>query len=261
MDKQLNQDTSLSLPDILNKADKIAKTASRHGHSLSGGGFYATKFSEIQTEAVLCFKKLSSLLNKFEDQTIKSALSNIGSKLDDFFNPKAKSKIRNENKKHILFLFKTVIEPATTHVSTFVPTDDLFPLEIIRDTRGYIERIAEQACGSYDQGWYDAAAVMCRRLLETLIIETYEAHKLEHKIKNAADGSYFYLGNLIISILGETAWTIGRNARKALPQLKDVGDQSAHSRRYLARKAGIDKLRREFRIVIEELLHLSNLKK
>ncbi|MDZ7341543.1 MAG: DUF4145 domain-containing protein, partial [candidate division KSB1 bacterium] len=117
-----------------------------------------------------------------------------------------------------------------------------------------------QACGSYDYGWYDAASVMCRRLIETLIIETFEAHKLEQKIKNN-DGTYFYLGGLIQALLNESTLSVGRNAKNALPKLKNIGDLSAHNRRYLARKKDLDDLKRELRIVIEELVHLSKLKK
>ena len=47
---------------------------------------------------------------------------------------------------------------------------------IFNNTRGYIERVVNQINGSYEKGWYDCCAVMTRRLLETLIIETYEAY-------------------------------------------------------------------------------------
>ncbi len=249
-----------SLPDILIGAEDIAKKAQRNGHPLSGGSFYATKFSEAQAEAVLSYRKLSAKLASFDDVLIKNALKEIESSLSSFFSPKGKSPQRGELRKRVVYLYKTVIDPATTAVPTHAPSDDFFPLEIVRDTRGYIERVAEQACGSYDQGWYDAAAVMARRLLETLIIETFEAHKIDNKIKNP-DGTFYYLSGLISTLLNETSWNISRNARKALPQLKDLGDQSAHNRRYLARKNDLDNIKRELRVTIEELVHVSKLKK
>jgi hypothetical protein len=37
------------------------------------------------------------------------------------------------------------------------------PITLVRGTRGYIERIANQVNGAYENGWYDACAVMIRR--------------------------------------------------------------------------------------------------
>jgi len=53
-------------------------------------------------------------------------------------------------------------------------SDSVLPRELFDGTRGYIEKVVSQINGSYDHGWYDCCAVMCRRLAETLIIEGYE---------------------------------------------------------------------------------------
>lgn len=246
--------------EILSDAEKITKTATRHNHPLSGSGFYASKFSELHAEAILAFEKLNLQLQKFDDKKIKESLSKIKTNLDAYFSSKTKNKERTILKKEINFLFRTVINPAITTAPTHTPTDDLFPLELVRKTRGYIERVAEQACGSYDQGWYDASAVMVRRLLEILIIESFESHGLSTKIKNP-DDSFFYLQDLVTETLKETSWTIGRNVRKALPNLKDIGNQSAHGRRYIARKTDLDNVKRDLRLTIEELINLSGLRK
>lgn len=66
---------------------------------------------------------------------------------------------------------------------------------LTRDTRGYIVAIAQQINGAYEKGWSDACAVMVRRLIETLIIETFEKHGVAHKIKGAG-GDYFFLKRL-----------------------------------------------------------------
>jgi hypothetical protein len=249
-----------SILDILTDSEKIVKTANRNSHPLSGSGFYAAKFSELHAESVVAFKKLSLQLQNFEDKTIKDALTKIKSDLDIYFNPKTKTKDRGEAKKEISFLFQTVIDPATTTSPTHTPTDDLFPLELVRETRGYIEKIAEQACGSYDQGWYDSAAVMVRRLLEILIIESFEAHGLTAKIQKP-DGTFYYLQDLVTLTLNETSWTLGRNVKKGLPDLREIGNQSAHGRRYIARKTDLDNVKRELRLTIEELVILSKLRK
>ena len=139
------------------------------------------------------------------------------------------------------------------------PTQRVIADSIVRQTRGYIERIANQINGCFENGWYDACAVMMRRLLETVIIEVFEAHAIASKIKNP-QGDYFYLNDLISAILAESNVTLSRNTRDSLKKLKKVGDLSAHSRRYNANYQDIEGVRYDFRIAIEELLYLARLK-
>ena len=103
-------------------------------------------------------------------------------------------------------------------------TQPVIIMSLVRGTRGYIEKIANQINGAYEKGWYDACAVMLRRLIETLIIETFEHHKIETKIQNAS-GDFLYLRDLIDKTLNEKTWNLGRNAKQALPKLKDLGDK------------------------------------
>ena len=49
------------------------------------------------------------------------------------------------------------------------------PSEILKGTKDYAKRIAGQANGCHKEGWYDACAAMLRRLIEILIIDTFEA--------------------------------------------------------------------------------------
>jgi hypothetical protein len=135
----------------------------------------------------------------------------------------------------------------------------VIPMSIVRATRGYIERIANQANGAYDNGWYDACAVMIRRLLETLIIEAFEHEQIADKIKNSA-GDFFYLRDLIDRCLSEPSWNLSRNCKQALPRLKDMGDKSAHSRRYNAHRGDIDPLLVDIRLVVQEFVYLAGLK-
>lgn len=130
---------------------------------------------------------------------------------------------------------------------------------LVRGTRGYIEKVANQANGAYENGWYDAAAVMIRRLLETLIIECFEANGIRQKIQNQT-GDYFYLGDLITKTLAEPVWALSRNAKRSLPKLKDVGDKSAHNRRFLAHRRDLEDLENDIRNVVQELIFIARLK-
>ena len=139
-------------------------------------------------------------------------------------------------------------------------SQNVIPHAMVLGTRGYIERVVFQINGCYENGWYDACAVMMRRLVETLIIECFEARGLGDKIKNDKTGDFRYLNDLVNISLSEPSWNLGRNAKQALPRLKQVGDQSAHSRRYVAHREDIEKLLPDFRCVCQELIFLANLK-
>ena len=67
---------------------------------------------------------------------------------------------------HDLLEFANVPEaglPADTH--------QILASSLTWNTRGYIEKVANQINGAFGKGWFDASAVMTRRLVETLIIE------------------------------------------------------------------------------------------
>jgi hypothetical protein len=139
-------------------------------------------------------------------------------------------------------------------------TQDVVDFTLVKGTRrNYLERVVHQINGAYEHGWYDACAVMLRRFVETLIIEAFEENKIASKIQDS-NGNYLYLKDLISLTLSETTWTLGRNAKNALPKLKDIGDQSAHSRRFNANRSDIEKLLPDIRTVVQELISIAKLK-
>jgi hypothetical protein len=150
---------------------------------------------------------------------------------------------------------KTEIDKVIGTPKPIAPSDNYFPLELFKGTRGYLETISTQAASCYDNGLYDACSVMTRKLLEVLIIETFERYIISNNIKNPA-GHFFYLSDLIDRFTNETTWNIGRNTKDSLSRLKKLGDMSAHSRRYTAKKSDVDKLKDDLRIVLEELIYL-----
>lgn len=135
----------------------------------------------------------------------------------------------------------------------------VLPRVLLRGTRGYLEKVANQANGCYEHGWYDACSVLLRRLIETLIVESYEKHGISDRIKNS-QGDFLTLRDLVGKCLAEPSWNLSRNCKQALPKLKELGDKSAHSRRYIAQRGDIDPLLPDIRLTVQELLFLSGLK-
>ena len=135
----------------------------------------------------------------------------------------------------------------------------VLPLDLLKNAnRKYLNSVALQLNLSYEHGLFDCCAVMCRRILETLIIEVFEHKGLSTKI-TGTDGHYIMLAGLVKAIETEPSTKLGRNALKGLKAIKDLGDKSAHNRRFNARKEDIDPISSDLRTAVEELLHLANL--
>jgi hypothetical protein len=167
--------------------------------------------------------------------------------------------------KGLLKVAKSVQEESD---SCLLPSVEITPIDkhivlsqsLFNSTRGYLEKIVYQINSSYENTCYDACSVMIRRLVEILIIEAYEHSNIEQKIKNH-DGDFFLLDDLINCCLSESAWNLSRNTKRGLRGIKTLGDLSAHSRRYNTNRNDIDKVTVDLRVIAEELLYLSGLKK
>jgi hypothetical protein len=133
------------------------------------------------------------------------------------------------------------------------------PREVWHDTRGYIEKVCTQLNGCFQFEFYDAASVMLRRLIETLIIETYEHLKRENEIKDN-DNNYVMLRELVVRATGSGGISLGRDTKKALSDVKELGDRAAHNRRYNAVKADLEKIQSGVRLAVDEMLNLASLR-
>jgi hypothetical protein len=99
---------------------------------------------------------------------------------------------------------------------------------------------------------------MCRRVLETLLIEVYESKGRAAEIKGA-DGHFQMFAALLAHFEKDNAFHPRRNALKGLRDFKLLDDLSAHNRRFNARKDDVDRVRDGLRIAAEELLNLAGL--
>ncbi len=251
----------LDLEKLLISTHELIGKAKKNHKSLTGTNSYATRFQENHANAVLSINSLKRAVHTAPKE-IKDSLKEIEKQVNDFFTSKTTIKFRLNVIKNIRLSLRTEILPYLNQSKQFSISDNLFPFEIVENTKPIIERIALQASGNYDMGWYDSCAVMCRRLLEILIIECFEAKNISSKIKDP-EKNFFYLDVLINKLLIEEgkSWNLSRNSKKSLKLLKTLGDQSAHSRYFSARQADIDYLKSDFRNVVEELIDISSLKR
>ena len=182
--------------------------------------------------------------------------SNIHSYLSSKTKGKNKKYLKKGSKYYLQRTFKKELDDkiGIPKLSSNVHSD-FFPIELFNKTRGYLKNVANQALASYNKGIYDGCSVLTRKLIEILIIECFERHGVDSLIKNS-DGNFYFLSDLITGFLKEPAWNITRNAKRSLPKIKNIGDKSAHNRRYIARKNDLDGIKEDVRTVIEELIHL-----
>lgn len=237
----------------------IAKVAKKHGKSLSGRNPYGERFHAAVVALTRAENKLGPIL-------ITAGLhgdvsGNVTTLLSTLKSPRAEPTQRSEALKALRLACQATVLPTLERMTANpVPdTEQVLPLDVVRPTRRkYLERIVLQANGCYEHGWFDACSVMVRRLVETLIIELYEAKGRAPEIKNGA-GDFLMLSGLIEVVLEDKAWNLGRELKKALPDIKLLGDRSAHTRHYSATKHDVDKVLPGVRVVVEQFLHLAEL--
>lgn len=152
-------------------------------------------------------------------------------------------------------IFNNIKQEVGEAIITLAPSNELFPIEILDNTRDYLKKVGVQAVCCYDSGLYDAALVMIRKLIESLIIELFEKHQISEKIKNPRTNNFYFLSDLIDYLTRETKWNLSRNVQTSLPKIKLKGDLSAHNRYFLAKKQDLDNIKFDIRITIEELVH------
>ncbi len=258
MTKNIEDDFEYDLLKLIDVTTNLIKTAKRNHKSIRGTNSYATKFLEHSVKAKEITNNIQTKLHGLVDDEV---LKQLSENIDAYFAPNNNDPLRRTLQRELLEIFKTKIQPHLNGKKLHSPTDELFPLELVKDTKPYIEKIAMQASGCYDQNWFDGCAVMMRRLLENLIIECFESKKIVEKIKND-NKNFYYLSDLIPKFLAEDGknWNPSRNCKISLPNLKDLGDKSAHSRYFTARQQDLKDIKKDFRIVIEELVNIAQLK-
>lgn len=136
-------------------------------------------------------------------------------------------------------------------------TDQVVEFSLVEGTRGYIEKIAIQINGAYENGWFDASAVMLRKLMETLLIEAYEGKGIEPRIKKS-NNDYLELEKIVNRAKADL--NLSRDMERIMKDLKQLGDRAAHSRRFYARRANIESHLLDIQTMVQELVAIAGLK-
>lgn len=137
--------------------------------------------------------------------------------------------------------------------------DTILPDTLVQSTRGYIENLSKQINASYNQNIFDGCAILMRRLLEILLIHSYEAVRLDSQI--IENGGFRNLSFIINHTCSTKPFTLSKDSMEILDSFRQLGNFSAHRIQYNAKRRDIDNIRLQYRMTIEELLYASKIKK
>lgn len=136
----------------------------------------------------------------------------------------------------------------------------ILPIMLFTGLSTNFQRLCKQINASYESNLYDCTAVMMRRLLEGLLVLSYQYYGIESEI-TAKDGiHYVMLDKIIKNAENNQALKLSANVKKDLALFKDLGNYSAHKIWYNCTKQDIEPHILKYRMIIEELLYKSGLK-
>ncbi len=136
-----------------------------------------------------------------------------------------------------------------------IVTDAFIDPEIFRDCPTFISFLVPQINGCWDRGWFEACALVVRRMLETLIIHLYEKRGWASEIKT--NEGYMKLQNLVDKVCGDGRVGLGKRPKEGLGHLKIIGDVAAHDYRVRVRKSDLERRRTELRLACERLIFIA----
>lgn len=138
--------------------------------------------------------------------------------------------------------------------------DALLPASLYQSSRGFVEALSKQINASYEYNIFDGCAVLMRRLVEVLLILSFEHHNIEGDISDA-NGNYLPLEQVVARAKTSQALKLSRNSRSFLDQFRMLGNFAAHKIYYTTRRGDIQGNAAEFRALIEELLYKSGIRR
>ncbi|MCJ7708995.1 MAG: hypothetical protein MUO38_15435 [Anaerolineales bacterium] len=241
------------LPRLRAEAESVAKRAKKAKQSLAGTTTYAESFHQARVSATTAFKELETALSPTASPGLSRTLSDIAAELSYFFSPKTPLPDRKDLRRHIELLLKSELAPALK--SLHAAEQEYVPLEIVQGRRVYVTNVASQANRAFSCGCYDASAVMIRRLLETLIIEVFEAKAISHLIADKS-GNYLMFGDLVNKLINTKETPVGKTTRRELPTIANVLSNCAHTRAFNISKPQLLQYQAHILIAVQELINL-----
>lgn len=139
-------------------------------------------------------------------------------------------------------------------------SSSMLPQSLFKDTRGYIEKFAKQINASFDHNLFDGCAVLMRRLIEILLVHSYQNLGIASRITTSS-GEYKALKFIIADSLNNQTLGLSKGAKACIDEFRVLGNFSAHKLMYNCRRDDIKNIALDYRATVEELLYRAGLRK
>lgn len=134
-------------------------------------------------------------------------------------------------------------------------SEPLIPPNVTAGARPYVLSLVEEINATYECGFFNSSAVLCRRLIETLLIDVFEGAGHRSSIEGG-DGEYIMLSGILAALRRGSPIKLSRDAPKMVEAIKVIGDRAAHHRYYMTIQNDIDEIRADMRVLVVELIAL-----
>ncbi|MBO1679391.1 DUF4145 domain-containing protein [Bittarella massiliensis (ex Durand et al. 2017)] len=143
---------------------------------------------------------------------------------------------------------------------TIQQEESILPEALFLDLSPNFQSLCKQINASYENNLFDCTAVMMRRLLEGLLVLSYQNYGIESEITAKDHVHHVTLDKIIKNAEQNTVLELSGNTKKELMIFKDLGNYSAHKIWYNCTQQDIKPHILKYRVVIEELIYKSGLK-
>ena len=143
---------------------------------------------------------------------------------------------------------------------TIQQEESILPEVLFSDLSSDFQSICKQINASYENNLFDCTAVMMRRLLEGLLVLSYQNYGIESEITAKDHVHHLTLDRIIKNAEQNTTLKLSSSTRRELMIFKDLGNYSAHKIWYNCTQQDIKPHILKYRVIIEELIYKSGLK-
>lgn len=249
----MRNDTKHSSPRftaLLEAARKSLRNARKNRHSLSGAGYYAGQFMErmnaLHQAADRRAQELEIQGQPDHADALRSALVGLSAGTDSFGKAEAElNRVRT-------VWYTSAQKHLGSSAARIMEQTKYLPPELRNSIPPFFRSIFDQIQGCFAFQYWDAGLVMLRKLVEVLVIDGYENSERQAEI--TTNGNYLAFGDLVGKAKSGALFTLSRDSKSAIDEVKRLGDNAAHNPRFVARKSDVHGLRVGSRILVEDLV-------
>ena len=138
--------------------------------------------------------------------------------------------------------------------------ETILPNALFNGLATNFQSICKQINASYENNLYDCTAILMRRLLESLLVLSYQKAGVESEIMDKNCNHHISLDGMIKNTAQNSRLALSANTKKDMSLFKDLGNYSAHKIWYNSTQQDIKPHILKYRVVIEELLYKAGMK-